>query len=98
MYEVSNQLYLEVAQRLLSLVGQRDYLSGRLEFDFDSVACCMIFSAIVYRRTVQCEQGEVRLVDDVVPVWWEFHTTGEHGEVLNDFSFNVLRQYLRQTL
>lgn len=98
MYDVSNQLYLEVAERLLSLVGQRDYLSGRLEFDFGSITCCLIFSVVIYRRKVQCERGDVSLVDDVVPVWWEFHTVGEQGEVLNDFSFNVLRQYLRQTL
>lgn len=31
---------------------------------------------------------------DLVPVWWEFHTMDTVGEVLNDFSFNRMKEGL----
>lgn len=98
MYEVSDQLYLEVADRLRSLFGDGDYFSCRLEFEHDQTICRMLLSAIIYRHTHRREEGDVRLISDVVPVWWEFHTTLSDGEVLNDFSFNTLREYLKQQL
>ena len=98
MYEVSDQLYLEVADRLRSRFGDGDYFSGRLEFEHEQTVCHMLLSAVVYHQSHRCERGDVRLISDVVPVWWEFHTTLPQGEVLNDFSFNTLREYLKQEL
>ena len=98
MYDIPNQLYLEVADRLIARFGTSDYFSGTLSLDYEGVMCSLLLSAIIYRRCERCDEGERLLIADVVPVWWEFHTVGEQGEVLNDFSFNVLRQYLRQTL
>lgn len=98
MYDIPNQLYLEVADRLIARFGTSDYFSGTLSLDYDGVMCSLLLSAIIYRRRERCDEGERLLIADVVPVWWEFHTMVEQGEVLNDFSFNVLRQYLRQTL
>ena len=98
MYDIPSQLYLEVADRLIARFGTSDYFSGTLSLDYDGVMCRLLLSAIIYRRRERCDEGERLLIADVVPVWWEFHTVGEQGEVLNDFSFNVLRQYLRQTL
>lgn len=98
MYDIPNQLYLEVADRLIARFGTSDYFSGTLSLDYDGVMCSLLLSAIIYRRRERCDEGERLLIADVVPVWWEFYTVGEQGEILNDFSFNVLRQYLRQTL
>ena len=98
MYDIPSQLYLEVADRLIARFGTSDYFSGTLSLDYDGVMCSLLLSAIIYRRLCRCDEGERLLIADVVPVWWEFHTVGEQGEILNDFSFNVLRQYLRQTL
>ncbi len=39
-------------------------------------------------------EGDEERIADLVPVWWEFHTVAPEGEVLNDFSFNVLRDYV----
>ena len=33
-------------------------------------------------------------IDDLVPVWWEFHTSDQAGERPNDFSFSELKEYL----
>ena len=98
MYDIPSQLYLEVADRLIARFGTSDYFSGTLSLDYEGVMCSLLLSAIIYRRRERCDESERLLIADVVPVWWEFHTVEEQGEILNDFSFNVLRQYLRQTL
>jgi hypothetical protein len=36
----------------------------------------------------------VDLIDNIIPVWWEFHSTTDEGEVLNDFDFAELKEYL----
>lgn len=93
MFNVSSQIYNLVAEEILDRLGSSDYISERIEFNADGVECLMLFSAIAYRTTRQYPEGEVVVLDDLVPVWWEFHTSDERGEVMNDFSFNELRQY-----
>ena len=96
MYEISDELYLELAERLLSLLAEENYYSGSLAFEWDSVVCRLVLSAFVYTERRLMPEGEQRFIADVVPVWWEFHTSDESGPVLNDFSFNTLRNYLKQ--
>ena len=96
MYEISDELYLEVAERLLSLFDQGDYYSGSISFEWDSVVCRLVLSAVIYTERRLLPEGERRFIADVVPVWWEFHTSDESGPVINDFSFNTLRNYLKQ--
>ena len=76
MYDIPNQLYLEVADRLIARFGTSDYFSGTLSLDYEGVMCSLRLSAIIYRRRERCDEGERLLIADVVPVWWEFHTMG----------------------
>lgn len=94
MYDVLPELYREVATKIIEHVGRRGYYSGVLDFEWESVECCMVLSAVVYRRTEQYPEGERSLVADMVPVWWEFHTSVNGEEVLNNFSFNEMREYI----
>ena len=94
MYDVLPELYREVANKIIEHVGRRGYYSGALDFEWESVECRMVLSAVVYRRTEQYPEGERPLVADMVPVWWEFHSTTDEGEVLNDFDFAELKEYL----
>ena len=93
MYDVLPELYREVATKIIEHVGRRGYYSGVLDFEWESVECRML-SAVVYRRTEQYPEGERSLVADMVPVWWEFHTFVDGEEVLNNFSFNEMREYI----
>lgn len=96
MYEVSNDLYLEVADHLASVADDGGYFSGSFDVVFGDVECYVILSAIIYHRTLSLPEGrEVDVISDVVPVWWEFHTYIDGEEMLNDFSFDRLREYLR---
>ena len=94
MYSVSPELYLEVASRLAEAIGGGSYFSGSLVFPFGDLECRLTVSVIVYRRSERFPEGNREAIADLVPVWWEFHTTGDEGELLNDFSFSCLKAYL----
>lgn len=97
MYEVSPKLYGEIAERIYMRLGGEDYFSERIEFSFGEVECTLLTSFMVYRRWEEDDNGAMLdLLDDAVPVWWEFHTDTPDGEVCNDFSFDILNTYLRQ--
>ena len=94
MYDVLPELYREVANKIIEHVGRRGYYSGALDFEWESVECRMVLSAVVYRRTEHYPEGERSVVADMVPVWWEFHSVTIDGEQLNDFDFELLRREL----
>ena len=94
MYDVLPELYQEVATKIIEQVGRRGYYSDALDFEWGGVECHMVLSAVVYRRTEQYPEGERFVVADMVPVWWEFHTFIDGEEVLNNFSFNEMREYI----
>lgn len=94
LYSVSPDLYRETAGRLAEAIGSESYFSGSLSFPFDGLDCRLTASVIVYRGRVSYPEGETNAIRDLVPVWWEFHTVGEEGERLNDFSFSELRRWL----
>ncbi len=98
MYDVLPELYREVADQIFNRVGGRDYYSGTFDFDFCNVACRMVLSVVVYRRRESYPEGVVSAISDMVPVWWEFHTFVDGVEVLNNFSFNELREYISEQM
>ena len=93
MFCVTPEIYGQVAVIIADRLGQTDYLSENFEFEVDGVLCRLLFSAVVYRKRLYVPEGELDVLSDLVPVWWEFHTFAAEGEMLNDFSFNELRQY-----
>ena len=95
MYTISSKLYHHLASHLVELVGQRGYYSGSFEFEFDGVWCEMTLSAVVYHQSQPDEGYNSCAVTDMIPVWWEFHTFVDGDEVLNDMSFNELREYIQ---
>ena len=94
MYDVLPELYREVANKIIEHVGRRGYYSGALDFEWESVECRMVLSAVIYRRTEQYPEGKRSVVADMVPVWWEFHTFVNGEEVLNNFSIYEMRDYM----
>lgn len=96
MYTVSDRLIQVLADELLSRIGRNDYYSGSFDFEFEDICCQMVLSAVVYRDYYEDFEGSGYCVSDLSPVWWEFHTYDEEGdEILNDFSFNYLREHIQ---
>lgn len=90
---ITPEFYREAARLLTDRLGPTDYFSGSLRFTCGEWDCCLVLSLLVYRRTERAPDGVSRPLTDLVPVWWEFHTTGPEGEALNDFSFAELKEY-----
>lgn len=99
MYQISSTLYREVLDCLVGQIDNREYFSGSLELDFDDIRCRMTLSAVIYCSYDFNAEQSVRTISDIIPVWWEFHTLKANGngeEILNDFSFNELRTYIKE--
>ena len=94
MYEISSQIYEKTAQKLCNLVGGNGYFSGTLEFAHEDIECRMVASLIIYRKKVEMPEGLFDVIDDIVPVWWEFHTVIDGEELINDFDFARLKEYI----
>lgn len=92
MYSVSPELYHEAAARLSDAIDGGNYFRVR------SRSASAIRTAASRRRSsstaaaFRCPKGMQHPVTDLVPVWWEFHTTQAGGEVLNDFDFSELKR------
>ncbi|MEG1622631.1 MAG: hypothetical protein RR330_04590 [Alistipes sp.] len=93
-YSPSSELYSQLARLLVDRLDLSGYFSGSVSLEFDDVDCRLTGSFIVYRQPCDLPEGIYRPIADVVPVWWEFHTRTEEGEVDNDFSFSELKPFL----
>lgn len=99
MYQITSKLYLEVLNHLIGQIDNKGYYSGSFELDFDDIRCRMTLSAVIYRSNNSDSESNGSEIEDIIPVWWEFHTitaNGDGEEILNDFSFNELRTYLEE--
>ncbi len=96
MIEIRDDFYAEVASALTERIGTAEFFNGSVEIDHRDVNAVLRATLIIHRRTVTAPDGERRPISDVVPVWWEFHTTGARGEELNDFSFGELKPFLTE--
>lgn len=94
MLEINGLIYEGVASALAEAIEGREYFNGSVEFDTEEVGTTLVATLIIYRRDERYPEGSCREAVDIVPVWWEFRTVQECGEVLNDFSFGELKKYL----
>jgi hypothetical protein len=95
-YKISPEFYIKVTEKLLAELDQKEYYSGSFEFDYEDVICKMVLSAVIYYQDVFEDGTFRRKIRDVIPVWWELHTEIDGQECLNDFSFNLLREYVKE--
>ena len=90
MYEVSHQLYLELAERLVAAIGRKEFFSGSVSCIAGDVELRLVCTLIVQRSKTQNLERTTTEITGVVPVWWECHTTEGSEEIMNDFSFREL--------
>jgi hypothetical protein len=94
MIEITSEIYCEIARNLRATIGEGNYFNGKVEITGEEFYATLTLSAIVYRRTEELPEGDVSRISNIVPVWWEFSTVQECGEVSNDFSFAELKPYV----
>lgn len=90
MYAISHQLYIEVAERLMGAIGGREFFSGSVGLVSGDVECKLICTLFIKRSSHATSEGRLAEITDIIPVWWEFHTTIGSEEIANDFSFKEL--------
>lgn len=94
MYEIHSQIYEKTAQKLSDAIGSERYFAGTIEFTHEDVECRMRVTVMLYHKEVDAPEGCYCVVDDIVPIWWEFHTVIDGVERLNDFDFTLLKRYI----
>ena len=90
MYEFSDDVYLEVAERLMEAIGRKEFFSGAVTYYDDEVCCRLKISAVVHRTKRSGDEPQSSVEVKVLPVWWEMSTTIGNEEVVNDFSFREM--------
>lgn len=89
---IEPHIYEALAQKLLEEIGMRDYITTSLEVEDGDLFFRFTCSAIIYRRTEQWPEGVFEVISDIVPVWWELRSFRDGEEVLNDATFNGIRE------
>lgn len=90
MYEVSHQLYLELAERLVGAIGKKEFFSGSVSCIAGDVELKLVCTLIVQREKQQMGERTATEIIGLVPIWWECHTSEGSEEIMNDFSFREL--------
>lgn len=94
MYTISTNLYLKLAEALVSKIGAKEFFSGTVECIDGDVECRLLCTLIVERGKGDVEGSSPRAIVALHPVWWECHTTQGGEEFLNDFSFKEFTKQL----
>lgn len=91
MYSLTPEMYQDLASAVLQSLSNINYFNGSVSaFDGDT-ECRLMATLIIYRRRVGILSGETDSVTDIVPVWWECHTSIDGAEIENDFDFALFR-------
>lgn len=94
MVTINEEIYMNVAQRLLCAIGETNFFNSTVEFDNEEIYTTLRCTLIVYRETIEDPTETFSRIIDIVPVWWEFATVQQCGTVGNDFSWRELKEYL----
>lgn len=94
MIEIDSEIYLAVANRIEQRIEGVDFFSGSIELDFPQFDSTFTATLIIYRQLDTDLMPPAMVVVDIVPVWWEFDTSRDGIEILNDFSFSQLKRYM----
>lgn len=89
--------YKAIAEALLSAIDDAEFYNGSVEYDTAEYGSRLTATLIIYREPLLDPADPARCatrITGIVPVWWEFHTYGERGEILNGFSWSELRNFL----
>lgn len=91
MFQITTSIYNRLASELLDKISTSSIFSGSIEFETDQVDIIFIATIIPYYHREEFPEGDIETIQNIVPVWWELHTTTHDGEVINDFDFETLK-------
>lgn len=92
-YEVENSVYEALAQRIFDKLSG-NYLNTVIELVDGDVEITFKITAVAYYRKNGDVSGDWEELTDLVPIWWECHTYLYGNEIINNVSFNVLKDFI----
>lgn len=92
-YEIPNYAYEAIARKILDAINGT-YINTKIEVVDEDVEITFSLNGFVYTKTEEADDYSVDKITDVVPVWWECHTYLYGKEIMNNVSFNVLKNFL----
>ena len=94
MLHINDNYYKELASRVSDLLDEESFFSGSVEFPVQNIDCEFVATIIIYKeRSIERENNGF-IITDLVPVWWEFNTSQDCEELLNDFDFQLLKDII----
>ncbi len=94
MYRTPNELYTTLAEVFSERITSDNLYSGVIELSYNEVDIRFIVTVIPFFRQ-DCQNGvNIYYLHNLIPVWWELHTTLPEGEVINDFDFSILKDLI----
>lgn len=94
MYSISTETYRSLAASVCAALSNIYYFNGSVVAADGEAECRLTATLIIYRRNVGVFSDECDSITDVVPVWWECHTTTDEGEVEDDFDFALFSEQM----
>lgn len=92
-YEIPNYAYEALANKILDSI-KGTYVSTKVEVVDEDVEIVFSLSAVIYTKRESAEDYDVEKLTDIVPIWWECHTYLHDKEIINNVSFNVLKDFM----
>lgn len=85
MINISQRFYNALFQRLFEKFDKVSYYSGVIDGELEGVKYKFAISLVIYRD----KDG---IIEDLIPIWYEFETFVNDEGAKNDFSFEELRK------
>ncbi|MFR9524422.1 MAG: hypothetical protein SNH94_07605 [Rikenellaceae bacterium] len=87
---INSTLYERLADLLVDAIDGKEFYSDAIYFEDDQAQYCFSATLMIYYREHRFPERNEMQVENIVPVWWEFHSITSEGELLNDFDFALL--------
>lgn len=88
------RIYEALAQELIEQIGARDYITTTVEVEDGDRFFRLHLTAVLYRITEWRPDGVACPISSVAPLWWELHSFVDEEEVLNDATFDRIKEYI----
>lgn len=75
MYEITSSIYLELAERLIAAIGNREFFSGAVVCNVGDLSCRLVCTVVVGREDQLLNGCLRRVISRITPVWWELQTS-----------------------
>ncbi len=94
MLTISPKIYEHFAESLIKEIGSHNFCSANCTLQTPEVDYRLEATLLIRHILESLPEGDVLVIEEITPVWWEFHTSTDEGEQLNDFDFNILRSMI----